>query len=398
MLEPSEILAAKILIVDDQAANISLLTRMLLGIGYQDLYSCSDPFKVVELHQQHQFDLILLDLQMPGMDGFAVMQALQELALDAYLPVLVITAQPEQKVRALQAGAKDFVSKPFDLVEVQTRIRNMIEVRLLYRRLEEHNQSLEQAVKERTAQLKQSEERFKSFTKLSSDWYWEQDANGEYISLSGPVFDMLGIQAAEGENLSSAFKRRWNADEYEALHANIQARQPFLNFVYSRYAQDGSHQLLQVSGEPVFDEGGGFAGYRGIGMELSDRRRPNEESQGLRLIIDSIQEPVLLIDPQTNLLIDANKRACQLLGFKHRECKSKHMDELGLGDQGTLNGIFFQLHNGVGERKTRTSIKDGNDQSVSYNLRWNAVRSAQHQWVTLLMNEATTLTVFDGLD
>jgi DNA-binding response OmpR family regulator len=95
------------------------------------------------------------------------MEGLKEIEADGYLPVLVITAQPGHKLRALAAGAKDFVSKPFDLVEVQTRIHNMLEVRLLYKNLEHYNQELEQTVLERTAELRASEARFRRLTELS---------------------------------------------------------------------------------------------------------------------------------------------------------------------------------------------------------------------------------------
>jgi DNA-binding response OmpR family regulator len=99
---------------------------------------------------------------MPGMDGFQVMEGLKTNVTDGYLPVLVITAQPGHKLRALQAGARDFISKPFDLVEVRTRIRNMLEVRLLYKQLENYNKQLEETALERTAELRESEARFLS--------------------------------------------------------------------------------------------------------------------------------------------------------------------------------------------------------------------------------------------
>src|SRR5882762_5998945 len=105
---------------------------MLRGAGYLSVESTMDPREVRELHLKNRYDLILLDLQMPGMDGFQVMESLKEIETGGYLPVLVITAQPDHKLRALKAGAKDFISKPFDLVEVRTRIRNLLEVRLLY--------------------------------------------------------------------------------------------------------------------------------------------------------------------------------------------------------------------------------------------------------------------------
>ena len=272
MLEASEILNASILIVDDQEANVMLLEQMLRNGGYTNITTTQTPTEVYALHQEHRYDLILLDLQMPVMDGFEVMAAIKDIEPGGYLPVLVITAQPGHKLQALKAGAKDFVSKPFDLVEVQTRIHNMLEVRLLYRRLADYNRQLEQTVAERTAELKESEARFQRFTELSSDWYWEQDAEGNMTRFSGPVAEMLGIGASEGADGG------WNADERARLDANIASRAPFLDFLYTRTRANGDVQYLQVSGEPMFDSASRFTGYRGVGMDITERMqwRPPE--------------------------------------------------------------------------------------------------------------------------
>ena len=273
MVSAADILNASILVVDDQESNISLLEHVLGEAGYTRVTSTMNPREVCALHRKNRYDLILLDLQMPGMDGFAVMEGLKTNAADGYLPVLVITAQPGHKLRALQAGAKDFISKPFDLVEVRTRIHNMLEVRLLYKALENYNQALEQAVLDRTAELRESEARYRSLTELASDWYWEQDENGTFTKVSGPVLEMLGIRvdALEGD-ANVAKVAGWNQAERTALQATIAARQPFLNFVFSRENADGSQQQFQVSGEPMFNRHSRFVGYRGIGMELTARK------------------------------------------------------------------------------------------------------------------------------
>ncbi len=143
MINATEILNASILIVDDQPANILLLENMLRKVGYQHITSTIDPRAVCALHRANHYDLILLDLQMPEMDGFQVMEKLNKIDTNGYVPTLVITAQPRHKLRALASGAKDFISKPFDLVEVMTRIHNMLEVRLLYKQLEFNNKVLE---------------------------------------------------------------------------------------------------------------------------------------------------------------------------------------------------------------------------------------------------------------
>ena len=132
MITPTDILHGKILIVDDQEENVLLLEQMLRSAGYVSFSSTMDSGKVCELHLLNRYDLILLDLQMPGMDGFQVMENLKEIETGGYLPVLVITAQPMHKLRALKAGARDFVTKPLDVDEVLLRVYNMLEVRLLH--------------------------------------------------------------------------------------------------------------------------------------------------------------------------------------------------------------------------------------------------------------------------
>jgi PAS domain S-box-containing protein len=276
MITEQEILNASILIVDDQQSNVLLLMEMLRDVGYTCIESTNDPSTVFELHQKNHYSLILLDLQMPGMDGFHVMESLKEIKTDGYLPVLVITAQPNHKLRALAAGAKDFVSKPFDLIEVQTRIHNMLEVRLLYRKLENYNQELEQTVLERTTELRESEARFRRLTELSSDWYWEQDKNGHFTMIYGPVQEMLGIRVNDTlDNTSEDQLVVWNEVEREILESNLAARRPFLDFVYSRTNPDGSRQYLMVSGEPMFDSSGRFTGFRGIGKDVTETMRSN---------------------------------------------------------------------------------------------------------------------------
>jgi PAS domain S-box-containing protein len=269
----SDILNASVLIVDDQASNVALLEQMLRDAGYTRLASTMDSHEVSALHRKNRYDLILLDLQMPGMDGFQVIEALKTNDADDYLPVLVITAQPGHKLRALLAGARDFISKPFDLVEVKTRIRNMLEVRLLYKKLENYNKVLEQTVEERTAELRESEARYRSLTELASDWYWEQDENGNFTKVSGPVLEMLGIRVdgLEG-NTPGGHVPGWNEGERKVLQEAIAARQPFLDFVFSRVNADGSQQKFHVSGEPMFDRFSRFIGYRGIGVELVAKR------------------------------------------------------------------------------------------------------------------------------
>ena len=145
-ISESDILGASILIVDDQESNIRLLGHMLRNAGYTSITTTTKPREVFALHLQHRFDLILLDIQMEGMDGFQVMDGLKKIEKDDYLPVIVITSQPEYRLRALHLGAKDFISTPFERAEVLARAHNMLEVRLLHEESKRQRTSLAQKV------------------------------------------------------------------------------------------------------------------------------------------------------------------------------------------------------------------------------------------------------------
>ncbi len=196
MVSSNDILNAKILVVDDKEANVQLLEGMLRVAGYTSVDSTTDPNGVCELHRGNRYDLILLDLQMPGMDGFQVMEGLRTIEADDYLPVLVITAQPQHKLRALEAGAKDFVSKPFDLAELRARVRNILEVRLLHLLSKKHSKALEETVRELEAsrevvRLKTLEEQKRSQQELAL----AQETQESLLPRVVPQFENFKIHA-----------------------------------------------------------------------------------------------------------------------------------------------------------------------------------------------------------
>jgi diguanylate cyclase (GGDEF)-like protein len=143
MISSSDILHGKVLIVDNQEASVLLLQKLLRAAGYVAVTSTMNPGEVCALHAKNGYDVILLDVEMPDMDGFQVMEGLKKIETESYLPVLAVTAQPAHKLRALQSGAKDFISKPFDLAEVLMRVHNMLEVRLLHEATRNHGKMLE---------------------------------------------------------------------------------------------------------------------------------------------------------------------------------------------------------------------------------------------------------------
>ena len=194
MISQADIYAAKILIVDDQDVNLRLLEHLLGSGGYTAISSTLDARAVAGLHQRHQFDLIILDLVMPGMSGYDVMDALRPLELEGYLPVLVIAADPDAKMAALEAGARDFISKPFDALEVLTRIRNMLEVRLLHRAARHYNTLLERTVGQRTAEL----QRFRGAMDAATDAIFLVDVLGmTLVDVNDGACRLLGYARAE---------------------------------------------------------------------------------------------------------------------------------------------------------------------------------------------------------
>jgi adenylate cyclase len=196
MISSADILNADILIVDDKDANVRLIEGMLRIAGYTSVSSTMNPNEVCALHSKNHYGLILLDLQMPGMSGFEVMEGLKEIEADGYLPVLVITAQPGHKLRALEAGAKDFVSKPFDLAELRARVHNILEVRLLHLATKRYSKALEETVRELEAsreiiRLKTLEEQ----KKIERELALAQETQESLLPRSLPQFENFSIHA-----------------------------------------------------------------------------------------------------------------------------------------------------------------------------------------------------------
>ena len=155
----------------------------------------------------------------------------------------------------------------------------MLEVRLLYRKLQNYNKELEQTVQLRTAELQASEARFRRFTELSSDWYWEQDESGKFTKIFGPVLEMLGLRLDDAMGtIREDQGASWDETERETLEDHLATSRPFLDFVYSRTNADGSRQYYMVSGEPMYNSTGRFVGYRGVGKEVTETVHSNEES------------------------------------------------------------------------------------------------------------------------
>ncbi len=227
MIGKEDILQAKILIVDDHESNVYLLEQMLRGAGYTAVTSTMDPFAVLELHRLHRYSLILLDLQMPGLDGFQIMESLKEIEKGGYLPVLVQTGLPNHRLQALKAGAKDFVSKPLDLAEVLARVHNMIEVRLLHAEAERRTEQAEK----REEEIRASELNYRRLFETAQEGILILEAESGRVTDANPfLIKLLGLSS--NEIIGHAFEKLrpfQNTDSIQELR-NLLEKDGYVRF------------------------------------------------------------------------------------------------------------------------------------------------------------------------
>lgn len=189
--------SASILVVDDQPANVKLLQKSLELDGYRDINVTTVPAEGVELFREKRHDLVLLDLNMPEIDGFQVMEIMREIIDEDedFLPVIVLTAQTDRdsRLRALELGARDYLTKPFDRIELGTRIRNMLEVRLMHKQIRDQNRLLEEKVKERTQEIEAT--RLEIITRLGRAAEYRDNETGLHIIRMSKISGVLAKAA-----------------------------------------------------------------------------------------------------------------------------------------------------------------------------------------------------------
>ncbi len=201
MLEEKAIKEAKILIVDDQPANVTLIEKMLDIDGYINVLSTTDPTQVEGIYLDQNSDLVLLDLNMPVMDGYQVLAKIREVDPD-YPPIIVLTAQSdrESRIKALDLGARDFLAKPFDRVELMTRIRNMLEVRIMTKAMKDQNKVLDEMVKVRTQEL--NDTRLEVIRRLGRAAEYRDDMTGNHIIRMSRYSQLLALAVGMDEKES----------------------------------------------------------------------------------------------------------------------------------------------------------------------------------------------------
>jgi putative two-component system response regulator len=207
-LSNEDITKGRILIVDDAESHILLLRKILKGAGYTSVAATTNPTEAADLYREFRPDLVVLDLHMRPLDGFQVIEQLKPLEPDTYVPVLMMTAlnDPDVLLRALEAGARDFLHKPFDRVEALTRIRNMLEVRLLHNQARDQNRVLEEAVRARTKEIRET--RLEVIRRLGRAAEYRDNETGMHIirmSLASALLGRAaGLSAAECELILNA--------------------------------------------------------------------------------------------------------------------------------------------------------------------------------------------------
>jgi PAS domain S-box-containing protein len=327
MLSPSAILNAKVLIVDDQEANVRLLERMLAGGGYTSVRSTMDPLQVCELHRKNSYDLILLDLQMPGMDGFQVMEGLKAIETEGYLPVLVITAQPEHKLRALQAGAKDFVSTPFDLAEVLMRVHNLLEVRLLHL---ETKRLYAQVV----AEHKEDEEYVRLLALHLREVLWVADGTQTKMRYVSPAYETVwgrtrqtlfdhpqsfldAVDPKDRERVVNAVAQRQQTGRYQEEY---RIRRP-----------DGSVRWIWDRGYPARDECGLNKNFVGISEDITERKESEADQARLAAIVECSADAIVSVTLD-GIVVNWNQGAERLYGYSAEEMIGRPISVLFAAD------------------------------------------------------------------
>ena len=317
-----ELAGSSILVVDDEEDNVRVLGQMLRWAGYHRLELSSDPFEALRLFESHAPDLVLLDLHMAGLDGFGVMERLRpRIQAGDWIPFLMLTGDldPEVRERALSAGARDFVTKPFDIGEVLQRIKNLLETRHLHLRLRRHAEELEDKVRARTAQL--AETQVEILRRLAVAAEYRDDITGEHAervgALAALIAEEMGLSTEQIELIRRAAPLHdvgkigvpdailmkpgpLTSAEFEVMKSHTE--------IGARILGEGSFPLLRMACEIVRThherwDGRGYLGRKGEDIPLSGRivavadvfdtithRRPYKEAASVEEGIARVRE------------------------------------------------------------------------------------------------------------
>jgi two-component system sensor histidine kinase UhpB len=273
---PAALRDARILVVDDNDADARLIEAILRGNGYRDVTVETDSAAACELHRVAPFDLVILDLIMPGLDGFGLMQRLHALDPSLPVPVIAVTAEPDHMKRALEEGARDFIGKPLRKVELISRVRNALELGALLKAARRRGEALEQTLEERTRNLRDVEHRFGALVEQSvAGVYIEEE--GRFVYANPSLCDWLGYTMEELHGMPSL--DLVHPDDRERLQHARMLREAGLptppSAMYRMIARDGRIVHLSVSGRLIFLDG--HKVLFGVAQDVTDREHAREE-------------------------------------------------------------------------------------------------------------------------
>jgi diguanylate cyclase (GGDEF)-like protein/PAS domain S-box-containing protein len=368
----------KVLIVEDSEDDAKLALRALRSGGFDPTSRRVQTAADLETAlAEERWDAVISDFKMPGFTGMDALRIFRSTGLDIPFILISGTIGEETAVDAMKAGASDYVMK-----KSLARLAPALE-----RELKE--MQMRAAHRQAQRDLIESEERFRSLTALSSDWYWEQDENFRFTHLSPGLKGKLG-DVVEGGIGKTRWELPYRDADWTEHRATLEARKPFRDVELQPMSHDGSLVYVSISGEPKFDGGGRFLGYRGVGKNITELVRRIDDLRRLRAAMDATVDAIYLVDRTSMRFIYVNDAACRM-----QSCTCEEL--LALGPDGVLSTSRAELEHvydsiiaggaGTEPLEMQRQRKDGS--RVWVELRRRAQRSSEGWMIVTVVRDVT---------